>query len=200
MISAVIPVKRLSEGKSRLASRLSLDERAGLMTSLLRRTISVLKEVDSIGRIGVTTEERALVDSLTEVDWLPDLGGLNASLTHAAFWAETVNATSVLILPCDLPLLDRSDIHVLLESKPGVPSITIASTQDGGTGAILISPPRAIAPLFGPDSFRRHIEAARSARIAVQTVARSGFAHDVDTADDLAYVEAHTTDLGCITT
>jgi 2-phospho-L-lactate/phosphoenolpyruvate guanylyltransferase len=200
MIAAVIPVKRLSEAKSRLSPRLSTRERATLVTALLRRTIRVLREVEAIERIGVATEEQDLIDSFGEVDWLPDMGGLNPSLAHAASWATSMDAQSVLMLPCDLPLLDQNDIRVLLASDNPAPRMAIAPTQDGGTGAILLSPPGTIAPNFGPDSFRRHVEEARTARLSVRIVLRAGFARELDTTEDLEYLSAHVHGLDCITT
>jgi 2-phospho-L-lactate guanylyltransferase len=199
MIVAVIPVKRLSGAKSRLSSRLTLEERATLVTTLVRRTVGVLKQVDAIGRIGVATEERELVESLGEVDWLPDLGGLNASLAHAASWATGVDARSMLVVPCDLPLLEPSDIRVLLDSSRTEPGLAIAPTQDGGTGALLLSPPQVLPPLFGLDSFRRHEYEAQSRNIPVYPVFRRGFSHEVDTVEDLEYLDAHVTDFRCPT-
>ena len=200
MIVAVIPVKRLSEAKSRLSPRLSPRERATLVETILRRTVDVLKEVGAIDRIAVATEERTLIDSLSSVEWLPDMGGLNPSLVHAASWAADLKARSMLVLPCDLPLLEGRDIRALLDSGHAEPGVSIAPTQDGGTGAILLSPPEVIAPAFGPDSFMRHIENARARDLPVRTVIRRGFSHDLDTADDLACLEAHTPNIRYLTT
>lgn len=200
MIVAVIPVKRLEDAKSRLAPHLSSEERAQLVTTLLRRTVTLLKTVDTIERIGVATEERELVDSLDLVDWLPDVGGLNPSLAHSAEWATHVGAQSMLVLPCDLPLLQWSDIHALLGTRPASPGVSIAPTQDGGTGAILLSPPTVLEPAFGPNSFRRHIEQARAKGASVRTVVRRGFSRDLDTTDDLEYLDACKSDFPCLTT
>ncbi len=199
MIVAVVPVKRLSDAKSRLATLLSSEERATLVTGLLRRTVALLKTVDAIERIGVATEERELIDSLNLVEWLPDMGGLNPSLAHAAAWATRVGAQSMLVLPCDLPLLQRSDICALLDSRQANPGVSIAPTQDGGTGAILLSPPQVLEPAFGPDSFRRHIEEAHGKDLAVRTVIRRGFSHDLDTSEDLKYLDAQVGDFRCVT-
>jgi 2-phospho-L-lactate guanylyltransferase len=200
MIAAVIPVKRLSEAKSRLATQLSTRERAMLVTGLLRRTIRVLHDVEAIERIAVATEERNLVECYDVVDWLPDLGGLNPSLSHAARWAAGIQAQSLLMLPCDLPFLNTSDIHALLACGTAGRNIAIAPTRDGGTGAMLLSPPQVIAPAFGVNSFERHIEEAHAARIAVTTVPRPGFARDLDTTEDLKDLEATAPDFDCVTT
>jgi 2-phospho-L-lactate/phosphoenolpyruvate guanylyltransferase len=200
MIAAVIPVKRLSEAKSRLSTRLSPAERALLVTALLRRTIRVLQEADAIERIGVATVERDLVESFNGVEWLPDMGGLNPSLAHAASWAAHCGAQSVLVLPCDLPFLHRSDIHAIVAERTVGPNIAISPTQDGGTGAILLSPPEVIAPAFGFGSFKRHMEEAHVARIPVRTLLLPGFSRDLDTTEDLEILEATAPDFDCITT
>lgn len=198
MIVAVIPVKRLSEAKSRLSTQLSSQERARLVTALLRRTIALLKAVDAIERIAVATEERELVDSLDLVDWLPDMGGLNPSLAHSAAWATQVGAQSMLVLPCDLPLLQWSDVRAMVDSRGADAGVSIAPTQDGGTGALLLSPPQVLEPAFGPDSFRRHIEEARTTGVSVRTVIRRGFWNDLDTTGDLEYLDAHVADFRCL--
>ena len=200
MIVAVTPVKRLSQAKSRLSALLSPEERAGLVTAMLRRTVALLQAVDAIDRIAVATEERQLVDSLDLVDWLPDMGGLNPSLAHAATWATDLGAQSMLVLPCDLPLLQGSDIRAFLNSSRTYPGVSIAPTEDGGTGAILLSPPQVLEPAFGNDSFRRHREEARAKGVSVRTVVRHGFLRDLDTTEDLEYLDANMIDFRCLTT
>lgn len=197
MIAAVIPVKRLSEAKSRLASRLSAAERLTLVTGLLARSVAVLQEVRAIERIALATEERTLVEGWSGVEWLPDRGGLNATLAHAVSWARTVPADSLLILPSDLPLLCAHDVRALLAAAPTGPGITIAPTRDGGTGALLLTPPNVIVPAFGPESFTRHRDAARAAGVGVSTVARHGLAQELDTPDDLTLLERVTPAAGC---
>lgn len=184
MIAAVIPVKRLTEGKSRLSPRLSPQERADLVVALLDRTVDTLRGVRAIGRIAVAGEERELAARLG-VEPLPDAGELNASLARATGWAERAGAGALLILPCDLPLLRTEDIRFLLAAALEPPSVTIAPTRDGGTGALLLCPPSVIPPAFGPGSFGRHVEGARRAGIPVRTVLRPALARDLDTPDDL---------------
>ena len=190
MIAAVIPVKRLSDAKSRLSAHLSEFQRAQLVLALLHRTIGVLHRVDTIDRVAVVTEERELVDSVIDVDWLPDPGGLNPSLTLGAEWAIHSGARSLLIVPCDLPLLQEQDIRALLDVSGDARSVGIAPTRDGGTGALLLSPPDILTPLFGPDSFRRHLAAARAAAVPIWTVRRTGFLRELDTVEDLTYFDA----------
>src|SRR5437868_4520967 len=98
MIVAAIPVKRLSQAKSRLASRLSDVERSTLVLTLLQQTIAALRESGGMGRIAVATAEPELGERLG-VESLPDRGGLNSTLLGAARWARRAGAGSLLIVP-----------------------------------------------------------------------------------------------------
>ena len=55
-----------------------------------------------------------------------------------------------------------------------------------GTNALLLRPPDAFDPSFGPGSLERHIEAASAAGIKFRVERVRSLMHDVDTPDDLA--------------
>jgi 2-phospho-L-lactate guanylyltransferase len=58
------------------------------------------------------------------------------------------------------------------------------------TDALLLTPPDALEPSFGPGSCERHATQARLAGIAGEVVAVPSLGLDVDTPDDLATVQA----------
>jgi 2-phospho-L-lactate guanylyltransferase len=59
-------------------------------------------------------------------------------------------------------------------------------SHDGqGTNAILVSPPDAFAPSFGPGSFARHKAQAEAAGIASLELTLPGLALDIDEPPDL---------------
>ena len=65
---AIIPVKPLRDGKSRLAHLLSSNERAELTTNMLRRTLEVLNDVTDVFRTLVVSRDPAVLklhDSMT---------------------------------------------------------------------------------------------------------------------------------------
>jgi 2-phospho-L-lactate guanylyltransferase len=55
-----------------------------------------------------------------------------------------------------------------------------------GTNALLLRPPDAFAPSFGPGSLERHIEAVSTAGVRFRVERVRSLMHDVDTPDDLA--------------
>lgn len=184
MIVAAVPVKRLSEAKSRLSHLLSDEERSALVLALLRRTIRALRESGMVERIVLATPDGELAERL-ETEWLPDGDSLNEALSAAVQWALRAGAGGLLIVPGDLPRITGQQAHELLAERRTIPSAAIASTQDGGTGALLLTPPDAIPPLFGPNSYERHLVLARLRTVAVQEVTLDAFTFDLDTPEDL---------------
>ncbi|GAC1404474.1 MAG: 2-phospho-L-lactate guanylyltransferase [Chloroflexota bacterium] len=184
MIVALIPVKRLASAKSRLALHMSATARRTLVLTMLERTVAAARDSGLVAEIAVTTAENELMAGL-EVELLPDEGDLNRSLHAGVSWAEERGATGVLILPADLPLIRFVDVELLLRSAAPPPSITIVETQDGGTGALLLTPANVIPPAFGRGSFRRHIAQAQSLGVRTSCPSIPGMAFDLDTAQDL---------------
>jgi 2-phospho-L-lactate guanylyltransferase len=87
--------------------------------------------------------------------------------------------------------MDPAELDQLIAGHPPRRSVVIVPDRHGsGTNALLLSPPDAMAPSFGPDSRHRHERLARAARLESQTVELGSLALDVDTPEDLAAVEA----------
>src|SRR5947209_5896453 len=161
MIVAAVPVKRLRDAKSRLAGCLSAEEREELVVQLVARTVRVLRSARSVARIALVTDERELASNLG-VETVPDGASLNQALEGAAGWARRLGATGLLIMPADLPLLEVTDIDAVVTARPRGHGIVVARMQDGGTSALLLAPPWAVPPRFGPGSGAAHLALGRA--------------------------------------
>jgi coenzyme F420-0:L-glutamate ligase/coenzyme F420-1:gamma-L-glutamate ligase len=64
--------------------------------------------------------------------------------------------------------------------------VVIAAARDGGTNALLLSPPDAIAFRFGPGSAARHEAAARASGKSVERLLLPHLSRDLDRPEDLA--------------
>lgn len=111
---------------------------------------------------------------------------LNAAILAGCRRGLELGASAALILPTDLPLLCPSTIVDFLD-EAGDAAVALAPDRSGsGTNALLLRPPLAISPQFGPASFLRHRMAARHAGLRLTTIRLPALAFDLDTPDDLA--------------
>ena len=193
-----IPVKPLAEGKSRLASTLTGQERQALTRQMIQKTLAVVLSVPGLaGVIVVSRDEEilalaeevgalALAEKLVEQrngatsgdkEW-----GLNQAVVQAAAFSLHEKGDALLFLPTDLPLLRAEEIQMLVKAWDRRENcVVIAPSHDGGTNALLLAPPDAIAPAFGVESFARHIRLAEEKGLSVAIVESEGLAWDVDT-------------------
>jgi 2-phospho-L-lactate/phosphoenolpyruvate guanylyltransferase len=70
-------------------------------------------------------------------------------------------------------------------SRPGE-MVIVPDRHGSGTNGLLLTPPDAITPSFGPDSRARHEQLASSAGVAYRVERLPSLLLDVDTGDDLA--------------
>jgi 2-phospho-L-lactate guanylyltransferase len=68
--------------------------------------------------------------------------------------------------------------------------VIVADRHGQGTNALLLTPPGAMAPSFGPGSFARHAARARAAGATVRVAQAPSLELDVDTPGDLAALRA----------
>ena len=92
----------------------------------------------------------------------------------------------MLTLPGDIPLVTSREIARLLAAHPVAPSFTIVPSHDeGGSNAILCSPPDAVPLRFGENSFYPHLRAAEACGIRPNVVHLPGIALDIDNPEDV---------------
>lgn len=191
---AIVPVKPMRLGTSRLASVLSEDARAGLNRLLLTHTIDTLKSIPDIEHVVVVSRDTAALSLARErgartvqEDGTPHL---NVALTRATFFAKAYNTHGVLVLPADLPFLSAKDIQAMLDRAHDPPVVVVAPDRRlEGTNALLISPPGQIEYEFGSGSFARHCQKAREAGCRLEICNLPSLAFDIDWPDDLADLE-----------
>jgi 2-phospho-L-lactate/phosphoenolpyruvate guanylyltransferase len=187
---AIVPVKPMQLGKSRLARVLSSEERASLNRFLLTHTIDILKAIPDIEQVLVVSRDSAALALAREhgartvkEDGTPQL---NMALARATFVARTHKTHGVLVLPADLPLITVEDIHAMLDCAYDPPVVVVApDRRREGTNALLIAPPGLIDYNFGPHSFENHCERAMQAGARLEICNLPSLAFDVDWPEDL---------------
>lgn len=185
MVSAVVPLKNLTQAKSRLAPLLSDDERRGLVAAMLSDVLGALELASLVSDIFIVSDQPFEVPAT--VSRIPEVEnrGYDAAVATAAADQRIVEARAMLVLPGDLPLANSDDIDVFVAGSPRK-GARIAPARDGdGTNALLLAPPTLMRTQFGPGSFKRHHAQALSVASTVEIVAPPGLAFDMDTPQDL---------------
>ena len=190
---AIVPVKPLRRGKSRLAGILTEDERADLNRTLLQHTLetlTTLKEVEEVLVISrdpqVLTIARNYGARTVREDGQPDL---NTALNRATVIAQVYATRGVLLLPADLPLISREDALGLVERANDPPVVVIAPDRhQKGTNALLIAPAGLIEYQFGENSFQRHCNLVKRAGARLEIVNLHSLGLDLDSPEDLEIV------------
>ncbi|MCJ7659635.1 MAG: 2-phospho-L-lactate guanylyltransferase [Anaerolineales bacterium] len=190
---AIVPVKPLRRGKSRLSEILTEDERTDLNKRLLANTLATLSEIPEIEHVLVVSRDQAALSLAREFGARTVLENgmplLNVALTRATVVAKEYATRGVLIVPADLPLISPEDVRVMLSKVKDPPVVIVAPDRHKeGTNALLVCPAGLIEYDFGPGSFERHCERARSAGARLEIVELDSLALDMDVPEDLDLV------------
>jgi 2-phospho-L-lactate/phosphoenolpyruvate guanylyltransferase len=190
---AIVPVKPLQRGKSRLAEVLTQEERLDLNRRLLAHTMDTLTAIPDIEHVLVISRDQAALALAREYGarTVQEHGApqLNIALTRATIVARTYATRGVLILPADLPLITPEDIQTLLSRAVDPPVVVISpDRRRQGTNALLVCPAGVIEYAFGPGSFQRHCTRARQAGAHLEICELPSLALDMDLPEDLELV------------
>jgi 2-phospho-L-lactate guanylyltransferase len=190
---AIVPVKPLRLGKSRLAETLSEDERADLNGRLLAHTLTTLAAIPEIEQVLVISRDPAALALARNhgARTLQENGSpqLNVALARATVVVKNYHTHGVLIVPADLPLLTPQDVRLILERAVDPPVVVLAPDRHKqGTNGLLICPVGLIEYEFGPGSFQKHIAQAQKAGARLEIVDLPSLALDMDLPEDLDQV------------
>lgn len=187
---AIIPVKPLNRAKSRLKEVLSPEHRAEFAEMMLRRMLSVLKNVPQVtGTLVISRDPKALsiardLGAKTVQESNPS--DLNPALTRATEVVRLWGGESVLILPADLPFITEQDISQIVEEGRYGNTIVIAGDYNkDGTNAMLVQPLGLIPYAYGDNSFERHVVAAKLAGADLKIYESETIGLDIDIPSDL---------------
>lgn len=192
-IWAIVPVKPLRRGKSRLSGTLSEDERTELNRTLLEHTLTTLSELKEVEQVLVVSRDPQALKiahnhgaRTVREDGQPHL---NTALTRASVIAQVHATQGVLVLPADLPLISHEDVLTLIDKAVVPPVVVIAPDRRGkGTNALLMSPAGLIEYDFGEGSFSRHCERAKQVGARLEIVDLPTLGLDLDLPEDLELV------------
>jgi 2-phospho-L-lactate guanylyltransferase len=184
-IFCILPVRSLSDGKSRLSPVLGASERARLNDRLFEQTLDCLEAYPGAALTFVASGSAEVLDRARRRGMIPVAdpsgGGLNEAVAAATAAARGRGAHGVFVLPVDLPLVTATLLRDLLAQALPPPICLLVPDRRGvGTNLIYQSPIRLTSYAFGEGSFERHRAAAETAGLKVFVRREPSFALDLD--------------------
>jgi 2-phospho-L-lactate/phosphoenolpyruvate guanylyltransferase len=185
---AILPVKSFGAAKQRLAPALDPGSRQALAQAMFADVLASLRQVQELDAVAVVTGDPLAGAAargrgmLVLRDSAQD--GQSAAASIGIAFALAEGFERVLLVPGDTPLMDPGEVGSLL-AAPRAVSI-VPDRHGAGTNALVLEPPDAVAPSFGPGSLKRHVEAAAAAGVSSAVEHVPTLMLDVDTGADLS--------------
>jgi 2-phospho-L-lactate/phosphoenolpyruvate guanylyltransferase len=186
---AVVPLKSPAAAKSRLSGALDAAARQRLMFSMAQHVVRTLAQTPAIAGVAVVTAAPEIAvrfkrEGAVVIPQHHDAGTASACRLAAEMLART--ADILLMVSGDIPLIRADEVVKLVELGQHAPMVAVVPDRRRlGTNALLCAPPAVIEPCFGPDSFRRHVAAAKVEGADVRVVESDALGLDIDDLDDL---------------
>jgi 2-phospho-L-lactate/phosphoenolpyruvate guanylyltransferase len=176
-VLAIVPVKGLDGAKTRLAPRLSADERARLVVEMLDRVLSACAQTEAIGGTLLVTPDPGLARDGVEV--LVDAGTGHANALALAL-ADPRAGNGALVVMGDCPLVTAESLDALAAAaRP----LALAPARDGGVNALALAALNGFLPRFGVPA-ETTVAEARAAGLEPVVVDDPALALDVDRPED----------------
>ncbi|HEV3033968.1 MAG TPA: 2-phospho-L-lactate guanylyltransferase [Solirubrobacteraceae bacterium] len=196
--AAILPVKRFARAKQRLGASVADPLRVELAEAMVADVLLALAHTHSIEQTILVTGERSVAVAAREHGAIviederergqPQAAELGVRRALAGGFER------VLCVPGDCPTLDPTELNALLENDPGGPRqdevVVVPDRHGTGTNGLLLAPPQAISPSFGPGSCERHRALAHAAGVACRVERVPSLLLDIDTGADLDVLRA----------
>lgn len=190
---AILPIKSFTEAKQRLADHLPAGARRALVEAMFSDVLVALRRSSAVVQLIVVTRDTVAQQvaggyGATVLD--EQQPGHSAAALVGIARAARDGAERVLLVPGDCPLLAPAELDALI-GRPAPPrsTLVVPDRHGAGTNALLLTPPDAIEPAFGPGSRERHVQRARERGSQPEVVEVPSLGLDIDTPEDLAELE-----------
>ncbi|MFZ0043736.1 MAG: 2-phospho-L-lactate guanylyltransferase [Solirubrobacteraceae bacterium] len=190
---AVLPIKSFDQAKQRLVQALDPSPRQALAQAMFSDVLVALRRAKGVDQVLVVSADHGAQRIAAGYGAMVLDGadnGHNDAAQRGVARALELGAQRVALVPGDCPLLDPEELDDLVGRPATGPAVLIVPDRHGtGTNALVLSPPDALAPSFGPDSHARHTREAAAEGVSAETVNVASLALDIDTPEDLTAVE-----------
>lgn len=184
----LVPVKNLADAKQRLAEVLTPEERFVLAQAMCEDVLQVLARWQGRPAVAVVTRDSFACDLAHRFNFevlADDNSGETTAIEMATAACKARGASSTLVVPADIPLIDTAELQMIVESAPPAGAVLVPDAAGRGTNAAWRAPSDLFPLRFGNDSFRPHLAAAKATGLPYVVLELPGIARDVDRPQDL---------------
>jgi len=183
----LIPLKRLEASKSRLSKYLSVEERVELTKCMLRDVLNVCLD-SGFSRVLLITQGEIDFIYDNKIEVINNDKELNVALLEAISSIKG-RFNSYLILPADIPLIEKSDLEQMKKLMESF-DILISPSFDSGTNALFMKRGKEIELEYGEGkkSFLLHLENALNKGLNVVVFSNERIGMDIDDLARLRYL------------
>jgi 2-phospho-L-lactate guanylyltransferase len=189
-VCVILPIKPFDDAKERLATGLDPQARKTIAEAMVRDVLAALagaREVDAVLVVSAEPKLTEIAEGVATAVIADERTGHSDAARAGVAWAIEHGCDKVVMLPGDCPLLDPQELDDLIvrTREDRVEFVVIPDRMGTGTNGLVIKPPDAVAPAFGPGSRQRHIALGLAAGRRTAEHEVPSLALDLDTQDDL---------------
>ncbi len=190
MTAAVVPVKSLAAGKSRLAAALGRADAEALSLAMLEDVVAALRALPDLAAVAVVTPDETVALAAERAGARALRGpdpGLNEAITRAGRELGAACDGGLLVVLGDVAGARTDELAQVLAALAGgpPPRAVLVPSRDGGTAALARNPHDAFPAQFGDASARAHRIAATHAGVPLIELPLASLAVDIDDEVDL---------------
>lgn len=189
---AIIPIREFSNTKLRLRYVLSRDQRSELSIALISRVVSTL-ELSKIKSVIVVASNRdeaysnigELSPKVRVIKESARHGGVNSAMNDGIQLAQNEGASTFVLLPSDLPIINHSKIDEAVELLKDFDLIINPAEKKDGTNLLAYASEIKFSLHYDDDSYSKHLNQALKEGLSFRSLDWSEFSVDLDTEEDL---------------
>jgi len=195
-------VKTFANGKKRLATLLTVDERIKLSEAMLYDVLDAVSNCRSISKTIIVSKDERILSIAKEfgtiiVEEEEELG-VNAAVALTDYICRDSDAS--IVIPQDLPLVQPPDLDAFCKSAGNEDCVIITpSHRFDGTNALLRKPPNIMKTHYDEDSYEIHLKKAREKNIPAKIIMNRRLMLDLDEPNDIAHLMSEDSDTRTIT-
>lgn len=196
MVWALLPVKDLVRAKTRLGGILAPHERRALAQAMVEDVLSVLVDVPELEGIQLVSDDpgaellghKYAIDVITEVSLA--CRGLNPVVSATADYLQGRGVRDVMVMHCDLPLLQPADAEMLLElyRQPHTDIVLAPDLAGTGTNVMMFALERRPCLNYGVGSCQAHLASAAEQGLRCELLHNPRLGLDIDQPGDLLHL------------